>query len=443
MADEYSNLVPDYTPQDSWIDKVRWKSERNGVMDNAFAMHNAILAVSYADQIGGGIVLDEFNNRETVVKPLPWDRAGAFEVRPVNNDDITQTRAWLELKGLKMNKNTVLDAIKVAAGNHRFNPARDYLDGLVWDGRPRLDDWIITYLGATAQPAEYVRRVAACWLIAAVKRIYEPGAPFHHMLVLEGGQAAGKSTSLRTLATFGTDKPVEYFSDRITFDHIDRKEFAEFAAGHVILEFQELSGMGKKDRNKIKQWITQTADEYKRPYDAVTTIYPRQFVLAGTTNESQWLTDPTGDRRFWPVRVSDKINTDGLMTDRHQIWAEAVHRYKAKELWYIKNDDPVYKLMQTEQSVRYMGDPWEDIILEGIEMRQNVTVDEVFTEILNVPKERWDRTGRSRICDTLTKNGWENTAKWCPYSKKNVRKWCRKEQTGQADMYENDEEIAF
>jgi putative DNA primase/helicase len=147
------------------------------------------------------------------------------------------------------------------------------------------------------------------------------------------------------------------------------------------------------------------------------------------------------------VRVADKIDTDGLMADRHQIWAEAVARYKSGELWYIKNDNPVYKMMQNEQSVRYMGDPWEDIILTALESRYDITIDEVFSDILYIPKERWDRTSRNRICDTLTKNGWENKVTRCPYAKKSIRKWARIDKTGtQSNLYDQDEievEIKF
>lgn len=442
--------VPDYVLEEaaregeaatdiSWMERAFWKNEKAGVYDDKHANYNAELILTYENGVGGCFVLDVFADQVTIVKPLPWDDR-RFNMRLLDNNDIIRLRSLLESKGLRMAKGCVKDAVFAAAWNRQINPAQDYLKSLVWDGKARLDNWLITYLGAKDQEADYVRRVGACWVIAAAKRIFEPGAPFHHMLVLEGGQAAGKSTALRTLATFGRDRPIEYFSDRVTFDHIDKSDFASFAAGHVILEFQELSGMGKKDRNKIKQWITQTIDEYRKPYEAVPTRFPRQFVLAGTTNETQWLTDPTGDRRFWPVKVADRLDTDGLMRDREQLWAEAVHRYRAGELWYIKPEDPVYKLMQNEQAIRNIGDPWEDAIMSGLTGLRTTTIDYVFTDILHIQKDRWDQRSRTRIADTLTKNGWENKSVYCSHTKKSKRQWIKSDVPEQASF---EEEIAW
>lgn len=437
---EYTgNLIPDYEPRIDWMQLVVWKNEKTGEMHKDYSLNNAEVILTNKAPIGGCLVLDEFLNKKTIIRPLPWDNPQAFYARELENNDIVRLQCWLEKQGIKLGKAVVNDILEVVCANNPVNPAIEYLDSLIWDKTPRLDKWLAYYMGAEDQPHEYLARVGSCWLIAAAKRIYKPGTPFHHMLVLEGGQGAMKSTSLRTLATFGHDRPVAYFSDRITFEMIDRVDFAVHADGNVILEFQELSGMGKKDRNKIKQWITQDTDEFRKPYDPLTTKFPRKFVLAGTTNESQYLNDPTGDRRFWPVRVG-KIDIEAIKKDKEQLWAEAVHRAKGGELWYIEPHDPVYKLMQNEQSVRYQGDPWDDIVGAHIERLNSVTVDEIFKEVLHLDKAKWDNFQRARIVNILTKAGFENRVVYDAYTKKSARKYVRASSPRQ-ELFE--EEIAI
>ena len=435
ISQAITTVKPSAPPLDlNWMDGIFWKNQHKGEYDGRYAMTNAELLMVHGDELGGCFVLDEFCDRDTVVKPLPWEDEAEFKVRRVSAMDITKLQIFMEKKGMKLSKGAMLDVMRSACASRKYNPAIEYLDSLVWKGKPLLNNWLARYLGAKYQPSAYLERIAACWWMAAVQRIYRPGTDFHHMIVLEGGQAAGKSSALKTIATFGHDVQVAYFTDRITFDMIDKQDFAAYAAGHVVLEFQELSGLGKKDRNKVKQWITQNTDEYRRPFEPITTSFPRQFVLAGTTNESQYLTDPTGDRRFWPVRVGDTIDIEALKEDREQLWAEAVHRVKSGELYYIKPDDPVYELMQAEQSSRYLGDPWENTIEQYVSGYSSLSIEDIFNDLLYIPKERWDRGSRQRISDVLTKLGWENRPVYDRYIGKSVRKWVKKSSTEQQEI---------
>jgi putative DNA primase/helicase len=411
-------------PPIDWMDLVKFKDRETGELHKDYTLRNAEALLTHKQPIGGALCYDDFLDKRMVIKALPWEDESKFVVRELNEMDIRRLRVWLEDSKIRINKNCVDDVVQLACQNKRLNPAIDYLNSLQWDNTPRLDTWLTYYLGAETQPKEYLSRIGACYLIAAVKRILNPGTAFHHMLVLEGGQAAMKSTTLATLATFGRDRPISYFSDRVTFEMIDKQDFATYANGNVILEFQELSGLGKKDRNKVKQWITQTHDEYRKPYDHIPTKYPRKFILAGTTNDTQYLNDPTGDRRFWPVRVGH-IDIDALRHDREQIWAEATHRAKAGELWYVNTDDPIYKTIQNEQSARYSGDPWDNIVEIYIENRTHVTIDEIFTDVLYLEKSRWDTLSRARISNILTKAGFESKTVRDAVTKKTVRKWAR------------------
>lgn len=434
----FSEYNPDLIPAEpriDWLSLVRWKDPDRGELHKNYSLHNAEVLITHKNPVGGCLCYDEFLNKMTVIKPLPWEDSPDFIVRELNSQDINRIRVWLEGSGIKLPKGCVKDVVELACMNNKINPAVEYLNSLKWDGVKRLDKWLQYYLGAEEQPAEYLARIGSCWLMASVRRILKPGTPFHHMLVLEGGQGALKSTAFATLATFGMDAPKEYFSDRLTFDMIDRHDFAPFADGNIILEFQELAGLGAKDINKVKQWITQTTDEYRKPHDPVPTKFPRKFVLGGTVNDAKYLYDPTGGRRFWPAKVG-KIDIKALKKDREQLWAEAAHRARQGELWYIEPNDPVYKLMENEQSLRYEGDPWDDIVGEYIKNIHIVTMDAIFTDVLHLDRSRWDKNYRTRISNILIQNGFKNGTAWCKDTKKTRRGWVRQEP--KTDLFEED-----
>ena len=168
-----------------------------------------------------------------------------------------------------------------------------YLGGPKWDGALRLDKWLTTYFGAADTPLN--NALGRKTLIAAVRRLRQPGVKFDQMLVLEGTQGAGKSRALRALA--GDN----WFSDNLEIG-ADTKRIMEIAAGKWIIEVPELSGMNRRDVEHVKAMLSRQVDEARLSYDRKTTKAPRQFILIGTTNASAYLHDDTGGRRFWPVR---------------------------------------------------------------------------------------------------------------------------------------------
>lgn len=375
-------------------------AKKNGAIDPT-SVNNAVIILVNDYKFRCCLAYDAFSHKATIIKPFPWEDKDRFQVRPIGQDDIVQVQMALEVHSIKLSTTSIMNAMHIAAKQLYIHPVREYFDRTLWDGVNRLDTWLAKYCGATEQDPAYVAAVGACFLKAAVARVYNPGCKFDHMMVLEGGQGIGKSTMLRTMATFGGRA---YFSDRLTFDMLDHKSTAEFLAGNLIIEFQELTGLGKKDTNKVKQWITLCEDELQKKYENATTIYPRQFVLAGTTNQSQWLTDATGNRRFWPIKVSENIDIEGLKEAREQLWAEAVHRYKSGEIYYIPQEDPVHDITLLEQQERFSLDVWSDMILDFAERRSYVTVDDVLLECLKIDRGRWTNEDRNRVTAAL-RNG--------------------------------------
>ena len=412
----------------NWTTVLRWKNDNagSGIFDKAFSLHNAKLMLEFDPLWRGTFVYDEFQQTQRVLKPLPWDKQDSFQWRDVEETDLTQLRMEMSLKNIVIGSNKEMkNVVDAAAMGRSVHPVRAYFDKLEWDLTPRLDDWAIDYLGAKEQPEEYVQAVAKCWLIAAVKRIYEPGAEFHHMLVLEGGQAAGKSSFLKQMATF---QGIKYFTDNMTFDLINKPlDAANMMRGCLIIEFAEMSGKSKADREKIKQWITWTHDEFTPKFSNQITKQPRQCVFAASTNEDNYLDDPTGGRRFWPIKVGT-LDHAGFEAAKEQIWAEAIHRYKSGELHYILPTDPVYNLAMCEQSQRYSESPWRVLIERYIlqERVESISTGDIMRFVLNIPQERWqNKASQAAIGDVMRDLGYISKLCWDKELQKQIKKWIK------------------
>ena len=166
-------------------------------------------------------------------------------------------------------------------------------------------------------------------LRAALRRVYDPGCKFDHILVLSGPQGIGKSTLLARLGG-------PWFSDSLTISDMNDKTAAEKLQGYWLLEIGEMAGMKKADLEKVKAFLTRTDDKYRASYGRNVENHPRQCVFFGTTNEEGYLRDVTGNRRFWTVRVTGKTARKPWELDREtieQIWSEAMHGFLEEPLY--------------------------------------------------------------------------------------------------------------
>lgn len=241
--------------------------------------------------------------------------------------------------------------VKQLAWQSSFHPVRDYLDRLTWDGEGRIDTWLIDYGGAEDTP--YVRAVSALVLLAAVRRIDEPGCKFDEMLVLESGQGIEKSTALAALCS---DR--SWFSDDLPLNATGQR-LIEATLGKWLIEAADLAGKRKTEIEQLKATMSRQVDRARMAYARLPIERPRQFVFVGTTNSAAYLTDPTGNRRFWPVKVT-AMNVRGIMKVRDQFWAEAV--VKSRGGASIRLDRALWDAANIEQEKRRATDPWEEII---------------------------------------------------------------------------------
>ncbi len=213
-------------------------------------------------------------------------------------DDAAATRLWIAIDErfqFRPGKDFFWSVVEDTARLSPRHPVLEYLNSLEWDGSMRVDRWLIDY--ASADDTPFVRTVGSIILIAAERRVREPGCKFDEMLVLESPQGLGKSTALSVLAVHE-----DWFADDIPLNG-DTKRTIESLAGRWIVEAAELKGMRESKVEHMKAFLSRRVDRALMAYGRLTTEVPCQSVIIGTTNSERYLRDLTGNRRFWPVRI--------------------------------------------------------------------------------------------------------------------------------------------
>ena len=289
---------------------------------------NNICTILRYDSNLQGIVFNQFKNMLDVTGSLPWP-----QVKPGWSDtDLACAKLYFERSYGIWSPTKFKDALLAVCSSERlYHPVKEYLSALKWDGVPRVDTLLIDYLGAEDTP--YVRAVTRKTLVAAVARIFRPGTKFDSILVLNGPQGMGKSTLFARLGK-------EWFSDSLSISDMKDKTAPEKLQGYWILELSELNGIKKMDVETVKSFITRTDDKFRQAYGVSVESHPRSCVIVGTTNsDGGFLRDITGNRRFWPVRVtgSGKYRPWEL-TEVDLIWAEAIEYYNRGEELFLKDE---------------------------------------------------------------------------------------------------------
>ena len=305
------------------LKRNRQTGEVKGTIDNV------MLILEHDPRIRGKFALNEFTGRGELLDMPPWIRKGDVAGRMWSDADSNGLYWWMEKTWGITAKGNIDIALSNHASLHVFNPVQDYLTGLKWDGQPRLDTLFIDYLGA--EDTAYTRAVTRKTFVAAVARAMIPGSKFDNMLILCGPQGIGKSTILAKMSK-------GWFNDSIrTFEG---KDAAELLQGVWLIEVAELDAFRRTDVACIKQFLSLTADRYRQAYGRNVTEFKRRCVFFGTCNNTDFLRDETGNRRFWPVdtRIQDPkkdVFTDLTNAEIDQIWAEARMRYITGEQLFL------------------------------------------------------------------------------------------------------------
>jgi len=325
----------------------------------------------------------------------------AGKVRQLDDDLLRNLRMDADALGLQPSREYFDDAVLNFCRRNTYHPVCDYLDGLKWDGVERLATWLHTYAGAP--DTAFNRAIGQATLVAAVRRVRVPGSKFDNLLTLEGPQYAGKSTLARVLVG------PEWFSDSLQIGS-DPKQTIEDTAGKWVCELAELAGLKPKGRERVKAFLSRGTDRAALKYERLAKDVPRQFICIATVNEGEYLDDPTGNRRFWPVRCG-RIDIPALQGDRDQLWAEAA----LLEAQAASTELPTEVLghASDEQRKRVTCHPWRDMIEpiledEDGEARLGAVAKSDLWEFLGIEPHRNDPVKGKQLTDVMISLGYES-----------------------------------
>jgi hypothetical protein len=398
---------------DAW--KGDWQLNDKGTPRSNLA--NAAHALRHAPELAELLARDDMMRQDMLTHLVP----GAMVppeidlVRPVQDADVTAVQEWLQKAGLPaLSKDTTHQAVQLRASERAYHPVRDYLRGLRWDGRPRLDKWLTYYLGA--KHTAYTSGIGRMFMVALVARVFKPGCKADYMLVLEGPQGALKSTACGILAG-------RWFSDALPDLRSGGKDVAQHLNGKWLIEVAEMSALDKSEAAALKAFITRTTERYRPSFGRKDVCEPRQCLFIGTTNKAAYLRDETGGRRFWPVKVGDRIDVEALAHDRDQLFAEAVHLFRQKKPWWPDRDFEAEHI-RPEQDARYEADAWEEAVAhylarvakEKEEAKRRTTVLQVAVQGLGFDRSKVGRAEQNRIMAVFERLGWRgfrsNGVRW-------------------------------
>ncbi len=430
-ASDFEGVGDTESLDDNWILEM----ETNNQGGYLKTRKNAVLILENDPALRGKIALNEFTQRTQALGALAWDPDKS--VRDWTDNDDAGLRYYIEKAYGIDSEKKILDAVKIVSVRHKFNPVRNYLNSLIWDGKERAESLFIDYMGA--RDNAYIRAVTRKSLVAAVARVMEPGVKFDSIVVLVGKQGCGKSQIIKKLGG-------EWFSDTLTT--MQGKEAYEQIQGFWIIEIAELAAMKRAEIESIKHFVSKSEDAYRAAYGRRVSNYKRQCVFFGTTNTHEFLRDMTGNRRFWPIDVNPEIAPLSIWQDLDQktvdqIWAEAVCMYRDGEPLYI-DDRGALKIAEKEQNghldespltgdvKRYLEitlpDDWASRDLsqrrgyihgtefgdeaKGSIKREKVCPLEIWCEMFYGDRKDFDRRKSREIKDILSKiDGWEDMKK--------------------------------
>lgn len=352
----------------------------------------------------------------TTVRSLTMEERAKFpflpghKPRPLQDTDELAILEFFQKAGMRsLSPATVHEALKSRASERKFHPVRDYLNGLTWDGRDRLQRWLVDYLGAEA--STYIEEIGPMILVAAVARIFRPGCKADYMLVLEGPQGARKSSACRVLGGL-------WYDDNMP-DLTNEREAAQHLRGKWIVEMAEMSAMGRAENQRLKAFLTRQVERFRPPYGRNEVVEERMCVFIGTTNQDVYLRDETGGRRYWPVKVGE-IDTDALAEDRDQLFAEAVAKFKQGFRWWPDGDFERERIMP-QQEARREADAWEDDVRAYLGARDVSLVSEVARYGLQIEGGRLGTSEQRRIAAVMLTMGWQRR----PVDREGKRWWSR------------------
>jgi len=373
-------------PQATVISRLEMTTTKDGTDKIRPTVPNLITIFEHDRRWKKRLWLDEF--RKVVM----------IDDRDYKDTDDTRMKRWMHKHyNVHFSTDAIVESVGYLAEENGRNPLLEWLKDISWDGTPRMDEWLIRAVGA--QDTKLNREMGRRWLIQCIARAFRPGIKADCVLILVGPQGVKKSTTFRLLATdeYFCDTPMDIGSSN-AYMQIHRA---------WIYEVAELASIRRAHNSSTKAFLSAQEDTFRPPYGRKTMTLKRHTVFCGTTNKGAFITDMTGSRRYWPVQVG-VIDTDWILNNRAQIWAEAVVAFKNGEKWYLENEAEQELEEQSSDFRQY--DPWHEVIeewLHGHYTNSNLSTSEIMTRALSLEKYQMTRNNEMRVGDIMRQLGYD------------------------------------
>lgn len=241
------------------------------------------------------------------------------------------------------------------ADQNQYNPVLEWVRNKPWDGVSRLQDLYDTIESPEKEAKELLIRR---WLITAMCMAKGEGVDSAGCLVLQGAQDLGKTWWVKRLV------PDDLRSDLIRTDanvNPTDKDSVSQVISYWIVELGEIGATFRKaDIDALKAFITRDHDTMRRPYGIGDKRYPRRTALIASVDQTIYLHDTAGNRRFWTIPCTT-INSYHTI-DMQQLWAEIYDLTQKGETWRLEPDEKAHisRINETHMQI----DPIEEMVIE-------------------------------------------------------------------------------
>ena len=322
---------------------------------------NVLNAFRVDDQLNVALKHNEFSQEHELTQNIKLGNTVLKKGELPSNFEAIVKVYFESVTGAAFTAQAMMDGMETFLSERSYNPVKEYMENAKekWDKRPRINQMLQVYLGADNEPL--ISKIAEMWLVGAVAKVYEPYAKFDYVLDLVGGQGVGKTSLLQKLGG-------EWYTDAVT--DFANKDNYDIMLKALIVNDDEMVASNRMSFAETKAFISKTSLRFRKPYMKRTEEFAKNFVLARTTNQKEYLKDKTGERRFLSVMADTSRQKKHPMEIEpetvEQIWGEAVTIYKAgADLMFDKETEEELELYRETFMYR---DEVELQVLEYLEM---------------------------------------------------------------------------
>ena len=291
--------------------------------------------------------------------------------------DMKEEAALIEIEDRAINMGIphtrVRDYLKVLATE--WNPVKQWMESRKWDGRSRLQEFLDTI--GSPENEKLKEMLMKKWLISCCAAACEEnGVELEGILVFQGAQGLGKTLWFKRLANYDEG----WLLEGAMLNPTD-KDSVKRAVSHWIVELGEIESTFKKaDIDQLKAFITSKSDELRLPYDRASTTYQRRTAFYASVNAREFLTDTSGNRRFWVIPVKRINFNHGI--DMQQLWAEVKETLyiPGQKNWFLSPDER--KMLDASNEIYRTQSSVEDLVLEHVRFDSKTTKPVQMTKLL-------------------------------------------------------------